>query len=104
MKDFSYEIGGLLLNTLLCKIIFFSKKKRKQEGLHFSLENVRGLGLFLEEKKKLKEKKKCTIFAEKMFITTGTTGFEPATFGVTGQYSNLLNYIPSFFYSALQSV
>lgn len=31
-----------------------------------------------------------------LYTTTGTTGLEPATFGVTGQYSNLLNYIPFF--------
>lgn len=31
-----------------------------------------------------------------IYNTTGTTGLEPATFGVTGQHSNLLNYIPFF--------
>ena len=31
-----------------------------------------------------------------IYTTTGTTGLEPVTFGVTGQHSNLLNYIPLF--------
>ena len=30
-----------------------------------------------------------------MYLNSGTTGIEPAAFGVTGQYSNQLSYIPN---------